>query len=136
MSKMQYVFRAAFVVLLGLATYASIGAPPSDDSSGFVLAQMVAAFVFGDPEQADKVGHFITYAALGGAARFASFFPNRFWAAPSLLALYGALMEGVQYFLPARSADVIDGLANTSGAFVGFAAASMLFALAAARRQT
>ncbi len=134
MDNAKLLFRGAFVVLLGVTTYASVGSPPSDDSSGVELARMLAALIFGDPDQADKIGHFAFYAALGALARLASFFPGRFWAAPVLLAAYGALLEIVQYFLSGRSADVIDGLANASGALTGFAGAAAILAFASRRR--
>ena len=46
-------------------------------------------------------------------------------AAVSILlpAVYGALIECIQYFIPYRSADVMDALANSIGALIGYAAA-------------
>ena len=60
----------------------------------------------------DKVGHFSMYFLLGALILLA--YPkNR--KALFLGVIYGALMEIFQYFIPYRSFELMDMLANTSG---------------------
>ena len=71
----------------------------------------------------DKIGHFVAYGAL--SLWFLQLFrraPQRAGACIGLIAL-GVTLEGVQSFLPYRSFDPMDMLANACGVVVGWAAA-------------
>ena len=73
------------------------------------------------PGQSDKVFHFSGYALLGVAMGWAARAPNmrhalKWIAAVSLL---GAADEWHQQFIPSRSMDVHDWMADTAGAVAG-----------------
>ncbi len=63
----------------------------------------------------DKTEHLLAFALLGLLARLGwpELSYGKVWL--PFLALYGAAIEGVQYFLPYRSADVFDFLADLAG---------------------
>jgi VanZ family protein len=78
----------------------------------------------------DKLMHLLAYAVLGflalgtqrpGASGFSV--PD-YWKITALTALYGVLDEFHQAFVPGRNADVLDVLADASGALLG---AGLLF---------
>ncbi len=115
--------RVAFILLLGFVTVLSVASFPSDSPPGNMLTRFIATLLLGDATHADKIGHFLAYFVLGGAAFFAAIARQPLWAAPALLALYGAGLEGVQYFLAGRTADVADATVNGLGAALGFAVA-------------
>ncbi len=121
--------RVGFVLLLGVVTVLSLASFPSGAAPGNALTRMIATLLLGDAAHADKVGHFMAYSALGAAAYFAAIARRPFWAAPALLALYGAGLEGVQYFLAGRTADIVDAAVNGVGAASGYAVAAGLGAL-------
>ena len=63
----------------------------------------------------DKIKHFLAYAAIGGFGIFAaSTDKRRLLVAAATIAL-GLGLEGVQYFLPTRAFEILDGVANTLG---------------------
>lgn len=64
----------------------------------------------------DKISHFIAYGLLAWLAGNLGW--NRFpvWIAASLM---GIAVECVQYFLPWRSLELLDMLANSTGALLG-----------------
>lgn len=111
---------AAFFVLALLVAYLSLGSFPSNAPPGNQVTRMIATLLFGDAAHADKVGHFLAYVTLGVAAVAAAIARRPVWAAPVLLALYGAGLEGVQYFIDGRYADPADAAVNTVGAVVGY----------------
>ncbi len=113
--------RAAFILLLAFVTVLSVASFPSNAPPGNAVTRMIAAFLLGDAAHADKVGHFLAYFVLGGAAYIAGVARRPVWLAPALLALYGAGLEGVQYFLANRTADIVDAAVNGFGAALGFA---------------
>lgn len=103
------VLTVALVILVG-----SVGDPPSTGMPPFVL---------GIPQ--DKWLHALAYAGLAGTLAYATLTPG---ARPTRQALgvalllavaYGVGIEGVQAFLPARTFDPLDALANAVGASVG-----------------
>ena len=74
------------------------------------------------PGQLDKVVHLCEYLLL--AWMLAQLFrlqrhPRALWAAWWWATGYGALIEGVQIFLPWRSGDIMDALENALGAALG-----------------
>jgi len=77
----------------------------------------------------DKVAHAVTYAVLGGLLRVAT---GHGGAAVALAAGYGLTDEVHQAYVPGRSPDPLDWLADVVGAAVGVA----LVASFARRRRT
>lgn len=120
MSVFTVLGRAFFFLLLAFITYLTVAPNPPESESGFAATRFLADMVFGDAGHADKIGHFLAYGALGTAAVGAVFKTKQFWMVPAILALYGAGLEGVQYFVDSRSADLLDALANALGAIAGF----------------
>lgn len=126
MSNFVLFWRAVFFALLAIVTYLTVAPNPPQADGGFAATRMIAEFLFGDAGQGDKIGHFMAYGALGGAARFAFRGRGLFWSTPALLAAYGAGLEGAQYFIDVRSADLIDAAANSLGAVTGYSTAAIL----------
>jgi len=77
------------------------------------------------PAGVDKVGHFTMYGALGFLAGTAA---GAVWAPAAAVSAFGAFDEWHQQFVPKRSMDLRDWLADSAGALVGVG-------LAAARRR-
>lgn len=114
---------------------------------GFVPAAAYAAFIFALSAQAhplsflpqawlseDKLLHLLEYAALGALLvpgfRLAGLRPGPALLAAAVLAsLYGATDEFHQWFVPGRTADVRDWVADTLGGALGAAAATGVLAL-------
>jgi len=119
--------RGLFIALLVIVTFLTLTPDPDDTEKGFAAARFVAAFLFGDPQLADKVAHFAAYAALGAAAFWAQIavFARKRWA-PVLLAAYGVALEGVQGLGGVRTPELTDAIANGLGALAGFGAAVVL----------
>ncbi len=119
--------RGLFIALFAAVTYLTLTPDPDDAEKGFAAARFVAAFLFGDPQLADKVAHFIAYAALGAAAFWAQItvYARKRWA-PVLLAAYGVVLEGVQGLGGVRTPELADAIANGLGAFAGFGGAMIL----------
>lgn len=71
------------------------------------------------PQQSDKVAHFACYAILGCLAVLAQ--KSRRWQVLAVLAMVvmGVAIECIQYFLPWRSFEAMDMLANTVGVASG-----------------
>lgn len=78
------------------------------------------------PGQSDKVIHFTAYATLGAAmgwaARAKSFRQALMWIA--VVSMLGAADEWHQQFIPSRSMDVRDWMADTAGAVTGLSLVS------------
>jgi VanZ family protein len=75
---------------------------------------------------ADKIVHFVCFGALSAAWAFwfsLETWKNRKWRCALLCvlftSLYGFLDEFHQSFVPGRSADILDWIADTAGAFPG-----------------
>jgi len=108
---------------------------------GYVIAVLYMAFIFvlsvrKPPEglglfwQADKAAHFSLYALMGFLWARALVRGSRYAgvkgsgkkviaAAFAIAFLYGAFIEVVQIFIPERSGEVMDALANGAGGFFG-----------------
>ncbi len=127
--------RGLFFLVFSLVTYLTLTPNPDDAEKGFAAARYIAALLFGDAQFGDKVAHFAGYGALGATAYWAQFkvFERKVWI-PALLAVYGALLEGVQGYGGIRSAEVADAVANGLGALAGFAGAVFL-AIIVCKRQ-
>lgn len=115
--------RAGFIILLGVVTVISVLPNPTGAIPGNAITRFISALFLGATTHADKVGHFLAYSALGGAAYLAMLARKPIWRAPFLLAVYGVCLEGVQYFIDARSADLWDAAVNSIGAATGVFAA-------------
>lgn len=87
----------------------------------------------------DKVVHFSMYGILGflvGRALPRQRILSALVAAAVGLAVFGALDEWHQRFIPGRSADVRDWLADVTGMVLGLLLAHLLLSLAPLRRDT
>ena len=97
-------------VVIGIATITSWPHPPSM------------------PRNSDKVVHFLAYATLGGAVAWAALLRGArrmlFWMC--VVSMLGALDEWHQQFIPSRSMDVRDWMADTAGAVAGLTLVSAL----------
>lgn len=69
-----------------------------------------------DVPSGDKIGHFVSYGLLAFLAGNLDQNRLRVWAWVSLM---GVAVECVQYFLPWRSFELLDMLANSTGALLG-----------------
>ncbi|MHA7871602.1 MAG: hypothetical protein ACX939_04555 [Hyphococcus sp.] len=119
--------RAVFALLLVAVTWLTLTTNPDNTEPGFAVMRWIAELVFGDARYEDKFAHFTAYGALGVSAFWARLGPRRArYAPPVALALYGALLEGLQGLGGVRAAEFTDGAANALGAAVGFVAAAML----------
>lgn len=66
----------------------------------------------------DKIGHLLAYFTLSCNLGLL-FSRNRIWAAGIIAFLYSCLLEYLQGFVPGRSVDGYDLIANGSGVFIG-----------------
>ena len=69
----------------------------------------------------DKIGHFAAYSLLAWLATNLGWNRVRIWIGASLM---GVGVECVQYFLPWRSFEFLDMVANSTGALLGIILAS------------
>lgn len=120
------IFKVLFWGLLVVVTYLTVAPNPPETGGGNAAIRLVAQWVFGDAAHGDKVGHFAAYGTLGLAFVAAGFRRWNVLVGALVLALYGAALEVVQYFLDARSADIWDGVANATGAMCGVVAGTLL----------
>lgn len=119
--------RAQFAVLFLLVTYLTVTPNPDETELGMELTRWLAALIFGDSAFADKIAHFLAYAALGASAALARIrIGGRAFTVVAGLALYGAALEGVQGLGGVRDPELADALANALGAAAGFPAAALL----------
>lgn len=86
---------------------------------GGFLARILANF----PVGADKVGHALAYAVLGG---FLSMATGRIWAAFLIATLFGVTDEIHQHFVEGRVSEVLDVVADATGALIGASAVAFL----------
>lgn len=127
---MKTTFRILFVIAFAAVTVISLIPNPADAPSGGAIARWLSLLFLGGEQHADKVNHFVAYAALGGLGALSQW-PVRRVAVlgPLGLALWGVVMEGGQGFLAARQTDGVDAVANASGAALGWAGGLVLIAL-------
>ncbi len=69
------------------------------------------------PEVSDKAHHVFAFVVLGILLRFS--YHIGYWYALLILIGYGVFIEFSQYFLPTRSADYEDVVADLIGSFIG-----------------
>ncbi len=117
-------WRGAFVVLLLFVTWQTLTPDPEETESGLAIARILAELLFHDAAYADKVAHFLAYAALGWSAGLGDLrVSGRRRLTVLLLAVYGMMLEFLQGLGGVRVAEFVDAIANASGALAGFAAA-------------
>lgn len=80
------------------------------------------------PHNSDKVVHFTAYATLGAAVAWAAMTTSvrRALVWVLVVSMLGALDEWHQQFIPSRSMDVRDWMADTAGAVAGLTILSAL----------
>lgn len=110
-----------------------------------VLLAMAVAHDLGPLEEMqvvahqDVAGHFVEYVVLGALIAFALMHATAqtpleaFLVTVAVGAAYGLLLEGVQLFLPWRTASASDAMANTLGAVMG--AAISIYVIATRRKR-
>lgn len=96
-------------------------------SSSSTAGSFLARF----PDGADKVAHAAAYGVLGAFLTLAT---GRIWLATLLALAFGVTDEFHQYFVPERSADLLDVLADGSGALLGASLVAFLSRLRRGRR--
>lgn len=117
-------WRGAFALLLFFVSWQTLTSDPEEAESGLAIARLLAELLFHDAAYADKVAHFLAYAALGGSAGLGDLrVSGRRRLTLLLLAVYGMLLEFLQGLGGVRVAEFVDAFANASGALAGFAAA-------------
>ena len=80
------------------------------------------------PGQSDKVIHFTAYAMLGAAMGWAAY-ARSVWRALcwiAVVSMLGAADEWHQQFIPSRTMDVHDWMADTAGATIGLSLVTVL----------
>lgn len=109
--------RVVFVILFLLVTYLTVTPNPEDTKQGMAITRWLSSLIFGEAAFADKIAHFGAYGVLSFSALAAglSVFGARVWTAV-VLALYGALLEGVQGVMGVRTPEFFDALSNAFGA--------------------
>ncbi|MEO0399949.1 MAG: VanZ family protein [Pseudomonadota bacterium] len=114
-------WRALFCVLFVVVTYLTVTPNPDTAGPGNALTDFLAELLFGSAQNADKIGHFIAYLALGGSAVLARLkvFGARA-ASLVVIALYGAFLEVVQGWTAVRSPELLDAAANAGGTLASY----------------
>ena len=99
------------------------------------ISYLVTTPVPPDIGVSDKLEHAVTFAALAFLVDFS--FPRRGfdWRKIAPLVGYGILIEVVQYFIPHRSSEVLDVVADSSGLIVYALAVPVLRTLPLLRRR-
>ena len=85
-------------------------------------SESVAATIYLTPSGAFL--HLLAYGVCMGLGWFA--FPRARWRVALALLAYGMFLEGVQLFLPYRTCNPLDVLANFSGVFLAFCVVGVL----------
>lgn len=120
----RLAWRGVFSLLIVLVTYETLTPDIDKTKSGLAIARFIAEALFQNTRYADKVAHFLAYAALAGSATFAAIrIGGKRWAVILALAVYGVALEILQGVGGVRVGDLADAAANTSGAAFAFFAA-------------
>ncbi len=117
-------WRGVFALLAVFVAWQTLTPDPENTEPSIAIARFIAEILFHDQRLADKVAHFLAYAALGGSAAFADIRINcrRFPAAMALVA-YGCALEFLQGVGGVRAAEFADAFANASGVIAAYPAA-------------
>ncbi len=122
--------RVFFVLLAIFVSYVTIAPNPDSASGGLAIARWISEHIFRGAIPHDKIAHFMAYASLGAAAYFARLkLANSYVLTVCAVAIYGAMLEGVQALGGVRSPEMADAAANGLGAVSGFAGASIMLAV-------
>ncbi len=123
----QRGWRVAFCALALFVTWQTLTPNPDDTEGGMAIARIIAELIFRSPEMADKVAHFMAYAALGASAAFGQI---RMLGLRSpvvaAIAVYGMTLEGLQGLGGVRAPEVADATANALGVIAAFAGVGVL----------
>ncbi len=115
-------WRVAFFALALFVTWQTLTPDPDDTEGGMAIARIIAELIFDSPELADKVAHFMAYAALGGASALSQF---RMLGLRSpviaAIAVYGMALEGLQGLGGVRAPEIADATANALGVIAAYA---------------
>ena len=68
----------------------------------------------------DKIAHFLVFFCLGGSAFFLWSYNTTVYKILFLLALYGATIEVVQYYVPGRTLSLFDWIMDIAGLIFAF----------------
>ncbi|NNU15546.1 VanZ family protein [Parvularcula sp. ZS-1/3] len=126
---MPRLARLGTLLVALVIAWQSLKPPSPDESGGPALLRFLADLVLGNPDQHDKIGHFLAYAALAACAFIG--FRSKAGIAITLSFAYGALFEGLQAMIPGRDASWLDMAANGTGVAAGLIA-GILFSILAA----
>ncbi|MFN0023417.1 MAG: hypothetical protein ACKVS5_05900 [Parvularculaceae bacterium] len=119
-------WQAIFVLLVIFVTWQTLTPDPDDTEQGIAIARWIAALLFRAPEQADKIAHFLAYAALGGSAALGDLRVIGLRSPViAMLATYGLALEGLQGLGGVRAPEIADGVANALGVIAAFAAVAV-----------
>ena len=124
---MQTIARILLAILFALVTYLTLTPDPSQNPQGMDLMAWLSNLIFATQVFADKIAHFLAYGSLGFTAYFSKIKigNHRRWT-PLALGVSGAGLEGVQAFIAERSPEILDAVANGSGAIAGFFGAHLI----------
>ncbi len=119
-------WRGVFALLAVFITWQTLTPDPDTTEPSIAIARFIAELLFHDQRFADKVAHFLAYAALGGSAAFGELrIAGRRLFAAIALAAYGCALEFLQGLGGVRVAEFADAAANSLGVVASFA--SVLF---------
>ena len=102
----MYSYQKEFRILFWLALFTS-----------YIFALLPNTLAPHVPQVSDKVHHIFAFIVLGILLRFS--YRISYWYALFILFGYGVIIELSQYFLPTRSADYQDVMADLIGSFIG-----------------
>lgn len=117
------VWRGVFALLFVFVTWLTLTPNPDDTAPSLAIARFLAELIFQNAAFADKIAHFLAYAALGGSAALADLRAGGRRSGVILaLALYGGALEYLQGAGGVRVAEFADAVANATGALAAFPA--------------
>jgi len=130
----QHWWRAAFVALALLVTWQTLTPDPDETEGSMVIARLIAELIFHSTQMADKVAHFMAYAALGTTAAMGRLrVVGLRYPVISAIAVYGMALEGMQGLGGVRAPEFADAAANALGVISAFAAVGLAERLQARR---
>lgn len=124
-ARLQSLARSATFVVAAVIAYLSLAPSDPESSGGMPILRWIADLVLGNPEEQDKVGHFLAYVALAGLAG-TGFRQFSLVAVFMFCLAFGGTFEVLQASIPGRYASLADMAANASGATLGLAGAYVL----------
>ncbi len=120
-------WQAIFALLVVFVTWQTLTPDADDTEQGIAIARWLAALIFRAPEHADKIAHFLAYAALGGSAALGELRVIGLRSPViAMLATYGLALEGLQGLGGVRAPEIADGGANALGVIAAFAAVAAM----------